>query len=585
MKPPIFSRTFVLLGVLLVTLAAGLVVWTLAWRAAVDRAAERGEADLGLAADRLTGQLRRYRELAVLLADHPVLLDRLNGAAGPDVAAFLVRMADKTGSVALQLVDGRGQVLATGVSAPTPPDTDAPHLAVDIPQGALAALERALGGALGTAHFIDPSGARRFAFAAPIFSPQGPAYGAIVVHVDVAAIEWNWPSEASAVFFTDPQGVVFVTSRSDLILTRRGADFPGHSAARVGPHEVWRLDGGPYLPDRALHLQHDLPVVGLRAELLLNLRPAWTLAALQAAFASALALMVGAFVVFATERRRTLSRANAELEARVTARTADLRATNAELTREIGERKEAEARLKRAQADLVQAGKLTALGQMSAGISHELNQPLMAIRSFAENAEQFLDRGAPEKAADNLGRISDLARRMGRIIQNLRAFARNEKETIADVDLVGVVDAVLEMAQGTLAAAEVSVDWQRPAAPAMVRGGDVRLQQVVMNLVSNAIDAMSGSARKQLDLWIDRHGGATVLHVADTGAGISDPAKVFDPFYSTKEVGASEGMGLGLSISYGLVQSFGGAIRGGNRPDGGAEFTVALNPAQSSEAA
>lgn len=133
----------------------------------------------------------------------------------------------------------------------------------------------------------------------------------------------------------------------------------------------------------------------------------------------------GAILFFVQQKRAALAdrltveaAANARLEARVVERTQELTEVNADLRREVSERKEAEAALKRAQDELVQAGKLSALGKMSAGISHELNQPLMAIRSFAENGEQFFDRGKPERARDNLGKISELARRMGRIIQN-----------------------------------------------------------------------------------------------------------------------------------------------------------------------
>jgi two-component system C4-dicarboxylate transport sensor histidine kinase DctB len=222
---------------------------------------------------------------------------------------------------------------------------------------------------------------------------------------------------------------------------------------------------------------------------------------------------------------------------------------------------------------------LSALGQMSAGISHELNQPLMAIRSFAENAEEFLARGKPEVAAENLSRISELARRMGRIIKNLRAFSRQESESIGDVDLVGVVDVVLELAEARIRDEGVQLDWQRPEAPVIVRGGEVRLQQVVMNLVSNALDAMSDAAQRVLALSIDPAGKIVRLIVRDTGAGIADTGKIFDPFYSTKEVGQSEGMGLGLSISYGIVQSFGGAIQGRNDPQGGAIFAIELTAA------
>ncbi|MBC7142889.1 MAG: sensor histidine kinase, partial [Rhodobacteraceae bacterium] len=181
-------------------------------------------------------------------------------------------------------------------------------------------------------------------------------------------------------------------------------------------------------------------------------------------------------------------------------------------------------------------------------------------------------------AAENLGRISDLARRMGRIIKNLRAFARQENEGMSDVDLVAVVAAALELTEARLRSASVRVDWTPPARPVRVRGGEVRLQQVLVNLLANAADAMEGGGT--VSIRVARAGGRVRLSVADTGPGIAEPDRIFDPFYSTKEVGASEGMGLGLSISYGIVQSFGGTIAGRNRPEGGAEFVVELDLAE-----
>ncbi|WP_428545127.1 sensor histidine kinase [Profundibacter sp.] len=222
---------------------------------------------------------------------------------------------------------------------------------------------------------------------------------------------------------------------------------------------------------------------------------------------------------------------------------------------------------------------------MSAGISHELNQPLMAIRSFAENAEQFLQRGKVDVAGRNLSRISELARRMGRIISNFRAFAKQESEPITDVDIVAVVDAVLEMSEARFAQDKVEVVWAPPPAPVYVRGGEVRLQQVLVNLISNAIDAMEGSRQRRIEIAVETGDQKARLRVRDTGPGIAAPEKIFEPYYTTKAVGKADGLGLGLSISYGLVQSFGGDIRGHNHPDGGAVFTVELARARVEKAA
>ena len=230
----------------------------------------------------------------------------------------------------------------------------------------------------------------------------------------------------------------------------------------------------------------------------------------------------------------------------------------------------------------MQAGKLSALGKMSAGISHELNQPLMAIRQFAANGGAFLQRGEPARAAENLSRIDEMAHRMSRIIRNLRAFVRNENEPMGRVDMARVIDTALEMTGARLANDSITLDWQPPPGPVWVRGGEVRLGQVMVNLITNAADAMAKSTDKRLTISLTP-GSPVTLCLRDTGPGIEEPEKIFDPFYSTKLVGDGEGMGLGLSISYGLVQSFGGQITGRNTGTG-AEFTVALEPWQDPDA-
>jgi two-component system C4-dicarboxylate transport sensor histidine kinase DctB len=590
MKPSGIRRVAAIVLFLAVVAGFAAAVWSFGYRAALDPLARRGQADLALAADRLTGELQRFRELAVLMADHPTLTALVDGKVPvPEAEVLLRQVADKTGSLDILLVDATGQELARAA--------DEEGGAYTVSHAQTPYFERAMDGALGVYHLLSARYDRRaFVFAAPIFAPEGTVVGAVIVLTDVEEVEAGWRGDRPTVFFTDALGVIFVSNRSELLFRARSGDpataslsaeypagrvtaFVGYHPRYVSGHEIWQVDGGPYVPARALHLTLDLPVVGMQGEALLDVSPARQLASLQAAVTAALCLAFGAMLFLATERRRTLAQANARLEARVADRTAELSALNTDLRREVAERIAAEARLTRAQADLVQAGKLSALGQMSAGISHELNQPLMAIRSFAENAEAFLERGRPEVAAQNLGRISELARRMGRIIRNLRAFARQESEPLTDVDLVPVVEAVLEMAGPKARQAETRLVWERPTAPVVVRGGEVRLQQVILNLVNNAIDAMAQSPERRVVIAI-LPGPRVTLSVRDTGPGLTEPERIFDPFYTTKAASEGEGMGLGLSISYGLVQSFGGAIWGRNHPEGGAIFTVELDPPQ-----
>ncbi|KIC42584.1 C4-dicarboxylate ABC transporter [Ruegeria sp. ANG-R] len=576
------QRVWIIIGFLCAVGLLSAAVWTYGYRQALSQLSEKAEADLELAADRLSTQMQVYQEVAALMADHPALRALETRAQRQAARRVLLDVTDKTAAVNVMYLDVDGQVLAA--AQPVAQHNMSGH----------PAFERAMQGALGSAHGVRDAGNDRiYSYAAPAFGESGQIQGALMVIADVQDVEQTWRGSTDTVFFIDADGVVFISNRSDLLLWRRASGQQGlmspegenvdFAATRVAGFEVWELNWGRYLPRRALHLTLDLPVIAMTAEMLVDVAPARRLAWLQAAAVAAICFAFGALLFLASERRRTLADANTVLESRVAQRTRALTAANTALRREVAERQEAEAALKQAQADLVQAGKLSALGKMSAGISHELNQPLMAIRQFADNGAAFLERGKDERAGENLGRISDMAARMARIIKNLRAFARNESEPMGRVDLAQVLNTATELAEARLRDESIELEWRPPQEAVYAWGGEVRLVQVFVNLINNAADAMTNRPMRKIAISLTE-GQRIRVSVRDTGPGIEDPDRVFEPFYTTKTVGSSEGMGLGLSISYGLVQSFGGDIRGANTDDG-AEFTVELEPYREGEAA
>ncbi|MEO3413997.1 ATP-binding protein [Roseovarius sp. CAU 1744] len=569
------SRLLIIAGFLCVVLLCAAGIWRYGYQQALNQLEKQGNADLTLAADRLAGQLRRYRELAVFMAEHPVL-NRFSEDDGAAAAERVMReAADKTGAFAMYYSDPEGNLLAkTGDDV--------------MPLYDSAYFQRALNGSLGAAHLTYGEVRKRvYIVAAPSFDNAANVIGVLTVLVDLAELEWDWIGGRPVVFFATPEDEVFLSNRSELLFWRAGSGDTGLQPAggpagdfrkfRVGRHDIWSMNWGSYLPARALHLMQPVPVIDMTGHALLEVDTARRLALLQASVFALICLVFGAVLLQTTERRRTLARANALLEARVAERTAELSGTNRALRHEVAERQEAEAALKKAQAELVQAGKLSALGQMSAGISHELNQPLMAIQQFADNGLAFLHRGKSDQAGENLSRITQLAARAARIIRNLRAFARNESEPMGKVDLVKVITSAVELTEARLRRDAVALDWRAEDydGPVFAWGGEVRLAQVFVNLINNAADAMSTAGEKRISIRINP-GPRLSATIRDTGPGIADPEKIFEPFYSTKEVTGEEGMGLGLSISYGLVQSFGGAIQGRNCADGGAIFTVEL---------
>jgi two-component system phosphoglycerate transport system sensor histidine kinase PgtB len=275
----------------------------------------------------------------------------------------------------------------------------------------------------------------------------------------------------------------------------------------------------------------------------------------------------------ATERKQTQD----ELERRVQERTADLHRAIEQLQQEIIERRHAEAVLKEAQADLVQAAKLAALGQMAAGIAHELNQPLAAIRSYIHNVGRLIDMQRWEEAVGVLSRMTHLTERMANISKYLKNLARRPSDRTSMVDLKKAIDNSLALFESRLQKEEVTLILKLPDAACSVHGEEVRLEQVCVNLISNALDAMKHCARRELALCVaqvsERH---LELSIRDTGMGISahELERIFDPFYTTKEVG--QGLGLGLSITYNIVKDWGGAIQVTSTPGEGAEFVLSF---------
>ena len=238
--------------------------------------------------------------------------------------------------------------------------------------------------------------------------------------------------------------------------------------------------------------------------------------------------------------------------------------------------------MRKTQSDLVQAGKLAALGQMSAALSHEFNQPLAAVKTYADNAAILIERDRIAEARDNVTRISALTDRMASISRHLRNFARKPNEKLGSVDLAEVVADTAEIVAWRLKAADAMLKVDLGPVPLSVRGGAVRLQQVLVNIISNAADAVEGLDERTIELTARKKGGRVTISVRDHGPGVA-PAiaeRIFDPFFTTKGVG--KGLGLGLSISYNIVKDFGGSVSASNHPDGGAVFAIELDAARPS---
>lgn len=441
------------------------------------------------------------------------------------------------------------------------------------------------------------SGVRGYYFGAPVRDWTGAVIGVVALKIGVDALEAGWRSAEYDIVVADPEGIVFMATESDWLYrgmlpltadriarteaSRRYADMPlaelALSETRGDRQDLVTLAAGDGPQREYLRRSQTMPAAGWTVHVLLEtarLRAQARLTLAAAVLLLAVALSLGWALwqrrARLAERIAMQDAAQAQLERQVAERTADLQQANDELHR--------------MQADLVQAGKLAALGRMSAALSHEINQPLAAARNYADSATLLMDRGDLPRARENIGHILSLIDRMATIARHLRNVARKPNEPLKSMALGAVVADALAIADVRLKASGVTVDVDMPAHLPAVRGGPVRLQQVIVNLLSNAADAMDGTGGR-IDISASLSGGTVTLTVRDRGPGVA-PAiadRIFDPFFTTKTVGS--GLGLGLSISYNIMQDFGGDLRVTNHPDGGAVFSVVLQAAAANELA
>ncbi|HFD87111.1 MAG TPA: sensor histidine kinase [Gammaproteobacteria bacterium] len=352
---------------------------------------------------------------------------------------------------------------------------------------------------------------------------------------------------------------------------------------------VWYLSGENGKERAYLVNTREMPEAGWKVELLTPLDRIQKLAFLTVIFATIiyLVLLLLALYLFQLAERKkekkafeaqarvALSEANDRLEKRVKERTRDLR-------NEIHERERTEKMLRQTQGELIHAAKLATLGQMSTSISHELNQPLAAIRSYADNARMLIDHDRVGDARKNLIEITGLTERMAQISSQLKLYARKDSGKIAPVPLAEIIDASLHLLKPGLAESGTSVRLRLPDEGIAVMADPVRLEQVFVNLLSNAIHAMSGVEFREIEIAAEAQRDGVRVRVSDSGTGISEEclARIFDPFFTTRE----SGLGLGLAISLRIMEGMGGSLTAGNLSGKGAVFELKLRGAKTNNA-
>lgn len=544
---------------------------------------EQNRQTLDLYVANLLGTLRRYEVLPQILGDLPgvraALYEPDNPAILDGANRLLARTRAQTGADVIYLMNSRGVTLAAS-------NWDKPDSFIAGNFAFRPYFREALAGRLGRFFGLGTtSGKRGYYFAYPVREGER-NIGALVVKVDLDHTETLWGNTPEQLLVTDTNGVVILTSRPDWRFhASRPLDRVEQSA--IAANQPYPTQAPPALdldPSAWIMQSRVLEETGwtvniLAPRILLD-RPVRSAVAVGATALLVLLLLLGLLM----QRRRHYlerialdTRAKAELEQRVTERTHDLELLNSRLKQEVLEREQAQQELVRAQDELVQAGKLSALGTMSASISHELNQPLAAIRSYAENATTLLDHQRSDDVRANLGLIRELTERMASIIAHLRAFARRDRHAPERVALQPALDDALSLLAKRRRAMDVELIRDVPDATLWVQAGETRLRQVLGNLLANALDAMVEKAPPRR-LWISVHsaGEQLELHLRDNGPGFSAEslARAREPFFTTKT--SAQGLGLGLAICESLMRALGGELLLGNHPEGGALITLRL---------
>ncbi len=602
------GRRWVLPGLALAALALAIVVLggRLAARMYMDEAAARGETTLRLAVAALAGHMSRYEPLPELIADHDDIKDLVSD---PDNAWLRARANDYLKEINALLKSSDIYVLTPGGDTIAASNYDQPISFVGENFSYRPYYQDAIRGNRGRFFALGTTSLKRgYYFSSPIRIGME-IRGVVVFKVDIDGIEASWNGGEQEIIVTDPEGIIFMTGRPQWLYagllpltperlarteaSRRYADemlreLPVSNAKSEGGHPLMRVDEGGRTRE-FIELAEEMPQEGWTVRVLADTSSAQA-QALTAVISALLALSLGALggAVILQRRARLAERlqlqqsAQQELERRVEERTSDLALVNTRLETEVAERRATEQQLRQTQADLIQAGKLAALGQMSAALSHEFNQPLAAVKTYADNAAVLIERARIDEARDNISRISSLADRMASISRHLRNFARKPNQKLGAVGLDEVVRDTQEIVAWRLKAADASLLVDLGTAPLAVKAGSVRLQQVLVNIITNAADAVEGRADRHIELSARRKGGKVTISIRDHGPGVPAAVadRIFDPFFSTKGVG--KGLGLGLSISYNIVKDFGGSLGVVNHPEGGALFTIELDAARSS---
>lgn len=573
---------------------------------------DEGKVKLEIFVTYLQGVLKAYESLPELLATDSNLVSALQNPNQDQRIAKLNRYLETINSISdtadTYLMDKEGLTIAASNWQEERPFVGRnfsfrPYF-VEAMQGQLGRYF-----ALGTT-----SSKRGYYFAYPV-RKGGEILGVVVIKINIDSVEKAWEHKGDSFLVTDPEGVVFITTRPEwryktirplaenikrqIIESQR---YPNATLDEFS--KVKKIFGSEkqlvqvassdtkrdsdhllltrHMPEAGwnVHFITDTKVVGARV-FWVNVTVG---SVLTLSYMLILLLMQRKYRLAELGRireknRLALQEANEQLEIRVHERTRELTEINKLLRREIQDRQRTEATLKKTRSELIHAAKMAVLGQMSAGINHELNQPLAAIRSYTDNGKQFLKKGRLDEAMWNLDHIGELTERMAQIGVQLKLFSRKSSGQMGVVPLHGVVDGALEILRPSMRKTDVHIHVDLKPEAIKVRANNVLMQQVLVNLLGNAIQAVEGRDTQNVRLTARVINSKVFIIIKDSGTGVKkeDASHIFEPFFTTKKTG--QGLGLGLTISERILQEMRGRIRLAESSENGSSFEITLDEA------
>jgi len=597
---------------LIIMLVYPLVIWQ-TWKWVKDDSlndlSAQGHSQLNLYVTHLKGQLEKYKFLPELLSTNKRLVDLLRKPGDSERADALNRYLETVNTISgasdTYLMDRDGLTIAASNW-----QSERPFVGRNFSYRPY--FREAIQGGLGRYFALGTTSRKRgYYFAFPV-RHEGDILGAVVIKIDMTGVEEQWGGRKEEIVVTDPDGIIFITTRPEwrfrslseslsdsarerIVASKRypkieltASPLLRETGSRFNTEKLVRLQTGQQkgtsdYSDHYLIQTRAMPEAGWQVHFLTPLDVINERLLIAISIATSVFTVVILLAMFMRQRykrrkersvyeakaQEALRDAHDQLEQRVQERTT-------ELSREIEERRNTEAALRRTQDELIQAAKLAVIGQMSTGISHEINQPLAAIRSYSDNALQLLQSDRKSDVKWNLAQISELTDHMAHISSQLKLFARKTDGEVVSVSLSNAIDASCSILKPQFRKTQTELLTELPA-DTNIMANPVQLEQVLVNLFCNAMNAMEEQPQRWIKLTASYCGEKLCVTIHDNGPGIKQEhlEQIFDPFFTTRETG----LGLGLSISHRIIESMGGSLTAANHPDGGAIFTMQLKRA------